>query len=60
MASLIKDKVKGYRGNLHVLCCTIFDICLYVLDAKHMIRLQQKTQKNIHHSKPNIKYRLWK
>ena len=52
MASLIKDKVKRYRGNLHVLCCTIFDICLHVLDAKHMIRLQQKTQKNIHHGKP--------
>ena len=52
MASLIKDKVKRYRGNLHVVCCTIFDICLHVLDAKHMIRLQQKTQKNIHHGKP--------
>ena len=52
MASLIKDKVKRYRENLHVQCCTIFDICLYVLDAKHTIRLQQKTQKNIHHSKP--------
>ena len=40
MASLIKDKVKRHRGNLHVLCCTTFDICL--LDAKHMIRLTQK------------------
>ena len=49
MASLIKDKVKRYRGNLHVLCCTTFDICL--LDAKHMIRLKQKPQKNIHQSK---------
>ena len=53
MASLIKDKVKRYRENLHVLCCTIFvSVYMYLASTKHMIRLQQKTQKNTHHSKP--------
>ena len=41
MASLIKDKVKKYKGNLHLLYGTIFDICMFTW-CLHMIRLQQK------------------